>query len=968
MPLSEVLQNFLALTQDAVGICFQRHLESTPHWVFASPAFKRYFDTTEDILGQPVCGNPAWDAVAEQNPAEVPVRLRDGSTSWFKIGLFAVDEPDGRYICATFRDITHQRQTNDDLTQRLQDCQAQLASTQRALQDISDRHQRMKTALDAYPTSFAIFDKDLKLVLFNKAYEESMASEAGWIRLGMHWEDIVSDAMSCDLFPLHSKEEEAFLQELESPDEADVHSTDWEFTGDRHLRILQCKTDKGDRVVIRLDITELVRQKRSVEHAQARVLAAINAYPAPFCIYDAELRIAVWNDSYTELLTDDPSEIYEGMRIEDVLRLGLRNRSFPAAAEDEEGWIRDMIQAVETVQPIRDEQLSLDRHYRTLRSRSVNGDIVVLRLDTTELVRQQDALELTQSRLLSAIRAFPDPFAIYDGESRLQFWNPAFAECLTNKHDQIQVGMSPIDIFRIAVGEGRIPAAKGREEEWLNSFVDQNRQHYHLEEIEFAGDQHFRNIRSFSDNGEMVVLRLNITESVRQRRALEEYAERLKSANEEITYKAFHDELTGLGNRRYLSEKFKELCALRKEHGGELAALHLDLDRFKQINDTMGHAAGDYVLLEVAQLIRTHVRPGDVMARIGGDEFVILLWLPEDSDRPQELAETLVSEFSKPIDFHGRQCRSGVSIGIAHTRLSDETNLLINSDVALYKAKRSGRGRVGVFDSSDIDEMRRTKVLADDIIRGLEAKEFCPHYQPQIDVSTGQIVGVEALARWHHPEKGTLPPGYFLSVASDLDVVADIDRMIFSKALNECQDAFASDVSDLPSLSFNVSAARLQFDQINEIGELASTYSGQVSLELLETIFLEEESDEFLMRLDQLREMGISIEVDDFGSGRASVVALQRISPDHLKIDRRLIAPMSDGNNATRLVQSIVEIGHALDISVIAEGVETAEQARILARLGVQRLQGFYFSEPLALPDLLEFMNQNALLVRTGTG
>ncbi|MEO1306806.1 MAG: EAL domain-containing protein, partial [Pseudomonadota bacterium] len=350
------------------------------------------------------------------------------------------------------------------------------------------------------------------------------------------------------------------------------------------------------------------------------------------------------------------------------------------------------------------------------------------------------------------------------------------------------------------------------------------------------------------------------------------------------------------------------------------------------------------------------------------DEFVILLWLPEDSDRPQELAETLVSEFSKPIDFHGRQCRSGVSIGIAHTRLSDETNLLINSDVALYKAKRSGRGRVGVFDSSDIDEMRRTKVLADDIIRGLEAKEFCPHYQPQIDVSTGQIVGVEALARWHHPEKGTLPPGYFLSVASDLDVVADIDRMIFSKALNECQDAFASDVSDLPSLSFNVSAARLQFDQINEIGELASTYSGQVSLELLETIFLEEESDEFLMRLDQLREMGISIEVDDFGSGRASVVALQRISPDHLKIDRRLIAPMSDGNNATRLVQSIVEIGHALDISVIAEGVETAEQARILARLGVQRLQGFYFSEPLALPDLLEFMNQNALLVRTGTG
>ena len=191
--------------------------------------------------------------------------------------------------------------------------------------------------------------------------------------------------------------------------------------------------------------------------------------------------------------------------------------------------------------------------------------------------------------------------------------------------------------------------------------------------------------------------------------------------------------------------------------------------------------------------------------------------------------------------------------------------------------------------------------------------------------------------------------------------------MIFDKAIAECQTTLGG-LPKPPSLSFNVSARRVHFEEIAEIGQLANSYAGDVAFELLETIFLEEESEAFLMQLDQLRDMGISLEVDDFGSGRASIVALQRIAPDQLKIDRRLITPISEGNNAARLVQSIIEIGHALKIGVTAEGVETREQAEILGALGAERLQGYYFAKPLNLPDLLSYVHGNHRQYRRAGG
>lgn len=1103
MQLSDVLKDFLSLTQDAVGLGYRGPSDETARLVYINPAYSDLFGyAAEDVLGGPVdiVHDPeAWEEyVADVAPrfaagekrfhSETSCMRSDGSTFWASISFFAFDDEEngGRYSCATFRDLSDLKAREDAAAQALKDRDALLAKQDGMYQEMLATQTRLLSAINAYPDPFVIYDKDMQLVISNTAYKKTMSTDPDAIKPGMHVIDVMNVAFDCGLLDVPPQGRETYLDRLKNPEKISRTAEDIELPGDTHHRILRSVAENGDWVIIRLDISELVRQRRqstemhertisalnaypdpfaiydaeerlvmwndafarsiaddpgdlqvgmtstavqalgvsngrfkandlndprkltnvgakgaklpphtdlelpgdvhqrvlrneapngdvviiqmnttelvhqrrNAEALQERLLAAISAYPAPFCIYDSAYELVVWNDSYAMAITDDPHDLYAGMTLEEAMRVGLRNQRFAEAKGQEEAWLKATLKASRIVEPVQDLEIDGDTHHRLLRSRSRNGDLVVVRLDTTELVRQRRALQETQDRLISAINAFPDPFAIYDKSLDLVVWNPAFTASLTDNPDDIKVGMNVSKIVGLAVQNGQVPAAKGRENEWLDEYVSPEMAHVEEEDFEFANDIHYRIIRSRSENGETLVLRLNMTESVRQRRALEEYAHQLEEANQQVTFKALHDQLTGLGNRRFLSEKFEELSERRRKERGELAALHIDLDRFKQINDTIGHAAGDQVLIDVANRIRRNVRADDVVARIGGDEFVILLRVPEGSDRPETLANALLIDLIKPSFFEGRECRFGASIGIAQTPLADEKDLLTNSDVALYKAKRAGRGQLAVFDTSDIEEMRHTKRLADEIMYALERREFLPYYQPQVDAKTGVVVGVEALARWHHPSKGVLSPDKFLPVATDLNVVADIDRMIFEKAIVECEDAFR-EFERMPNLSFNVSANRIQFEEIAEIGRLASAYSGDIAFELLETIFLEEESDAFLMQLDQIRDMGITLEVDDFGSGRASIVALQRIAPDQLKIDRRLITPMEDGNNATRLVQSIIEIGHALEIGVIAEGVETQDQARILGELGAGRLQGFYFSPPLSLPNLLTYLDNN---------
>ena len=422
--------------------------------------------------------------------------------------------------------------------------------------------------------------------------------------------------------------------------------------------------------------------------------------------------------------------------------------------------------------------------------------------------------------------------------------------------------------------------------------------------------------------------------------------EHAKAAVEETS---LHDFLTGLPNRRHLDVVLERLRSETGDRLEKIAILQIDVDRFKQINDTHGHAAGDAVLVHAARMMRRLMYDGEFLARIGGDEFVVVCSLESDPLRAERLAGGIVETMRQPFEVNGVQIRIGVSIGVASAdcNLVDRERLLTNADVALYRAKHDGRNRFSFYTDALHAEIVSSKRLADEILAGLETGAFEPFYQPQVDARTREIVGVEALVRWRHPTRGILTPDAFLRIAEEIDVLATIDRQVLEKGLADLSEWRAAGVC-VPRLSVNVSARRLN-DPLLVPGLLALGLApGTVSFELLESIYLDESSDVVAWNLDRIRELGIGLEIDDFGTGYASIVSLTKLKPNRLKIDRQLTRPVVDSLAGRSLVQAIVEMGRSLEIEILAEGVETAEQAEILTDLGCDALQGYHFAAPLS--------------------
>ncbi|MEL7149228.1 MAG: EAL domain-containing protein [Pseudomonadota bacterium] len=601
-------------------------------------------------------------------------------------------------------------------------------------------------------------------------------------------------------------------------------------------------------------------------------------------------------------------------------------------------------------EPPEDYTLTLVRNIDTLKNREQSAELALI--ENEHLLTK---LEAVQTRLMSAITMSPDPFCIYDARDRLVIWNPAFAKTVAPNPDDLQKGMLQHEILDLGLANGFIDDAIGREEEFRTKYLAAWHKGGVLSPVVRIRGRDYKVIRSESPNGDRVFRRVDISEHLRQQRELQNYAERLEVANREISEQALHDELTGLGNRRYLNTRLEDLKDVRRNTGLEIAALHTDLDRFKQINDTMGHAVGDHVLKHVADILRTQVREEDVVARIGGDEFVVLTMCAPESENPDKLAGRLIDEICRPIPYDDRLCRIGASVGIARTPVIAVDELIACSDIALYKAKTGGRAMKATFDHRDLDALRSNKRLSDDIFRGLDAFEFIPLYQPQVNLDTGDVVAFEVIACWQHPERGLLPMSEFASTAMEVQADRKIEGMVFQKAIEECRRHFG-EVADMPVLGFNVGLSRLMDAAL--LADLDDLRKGElVVFELNETVFLEDLNASILQRFETLRDLGISLEVDDFGSGRASIVGLRQIAPQRLKIDRHLIEPIATSEGARRLVRSIIDFAGALNIGITADGITSDAQVQELLSLGCRRGQGPFFARPGPLKGLSKKSN-----------
>jgi diguanylate cyclase (GGDEF)-like protein len=440
----------------------------------------------------------------------------------------------------------------------------------------------------------------------------------------------------------------------------------------------------------------------------------------------------------------------------------------------------------------------------------------------------------------------------------------------------------------------------------------------------------------------------------------------LQATKERIEFNALHDSLTGLPNRRFLDEMLAQHIE-RFEAGERGALLHIDLDRFKQINDTLGHAAGDAMLMYAAGVLKANLGPGDFVARVGGDEFVVLCRIGEMSEavwneQLAALADRIIEQMHQPVLYDGHECRFGVSIGIASDQETDADprRLLVNADLALYRAKGRGRGRFQFFNEALQAEIVTTKRTADDILSGLERGEFIAYYQPQVDAVTHEIIGVEALARWNHPTEGIRAPSAFVKIAEELNVVATIDRMILEQTLRNFAEWEAEGLN-IPKASVNVSARRLHDEElIHSLGEM-KIRPGTIAFELVESIFLDENDELVTWNVEQIKNLGIDIEIDDFGTGYASIVSLLKLKPRRLKIDRQLVMPIVRSAGQRQLVGSIIDIGKSLGIEVLAEGVETMEHAQVLKGLGCHALQGYAFAHAMSPAELKRFVQARQL-------
>ncbi len=430
----------------------------------------------------------------------------------------------------------------------------------------------------------------------------------------------------------------------------------------------------------------------------------------------------------------------------------------------------------------------------------------------------------------------------------------------------------------------------------------------------------------------------------------------LELAKNRIEFNALHDPLTALANRRKLDIELDELSQSGRNHRTKFTILHLDLDRFKEINDTLGHAAGDAMLVHASRVLTRNVPRGDLVARIGGDEFVVLARRAVTAAELSELCERIIVEINKPIDFEGFSCRCGISIGIAQASgiSPDARRILVNADIALYQAKEKGRNCHEFFTPDLQANIVSKKRMADEILTGLERDEFTVWYQPQFETATMQLSGAEALVRWNHPDKGVIASNHFIKVAEELNVMARIDQLVLEKTLRDQMRWTALGVK-VPRISVNVSSKRLHDATLVEQLHGLAIDPGAICFELVESIFLDESDDVVTENIEKIKALGIDIEIDDFGTGHTSILSLLRLKPKRLKIDRQLVMPILNSPQERALVRSIIEIARSLGVETVAEGVESLDHAGLLRQLGCDYLQGYAFAKPLPFDEFSRF-------------
>ncbi|MFZ6718675.1 EAL domain-containing protein [Undibacterium sp. Ji49W] len=443
-----------------------------------------------------------------------------------------------------------------------------------------------------------------------------------------------------------------------------------------------------------------------------------------------------------------------------------------------------------------------------------------------------------------------------------------------------------------------------------------------------------------------------------------------RRSEKKILQLAHYDELTGLPNRFLYNQHLSRSLAIAERNRSQLAVLFLDLDRFKNINDTFGHDEGDQVLRTVARSFRACLRESDIIARIGGDEFILLIDQFSEARDLGDVADKLLFEAAQPFEINGQECQLSASIGIATFPADgkDAQTLLKNADIAMYRAKNKGKDNYQFYASEMNTHTVERLAFEARLRKALERREFVVHYQPKLDVVSGRIVGAEALVRWNHPERGLLSPVDFIALAEEAGLVARLGMLVLDIA---CRDilSFRAVDKDFGRVAVNLSGAQFNdahmLDEVKSVVDFWRVPSNSIEFEITESMVMHNR-EQAIALMDGLKDAGFTLSIDDFGTGYSSLAYLKRFPVDSVKVDRSFIKDIPDDPNDTAIVLAIVAMAHTLGIKVIAEGVDSATQLATLRECKCDEYQGFYFSKAVPDKEFLQLLQRQTRLGMPG--
>ena len=701
-----------------------------------------------------------------------------------------------------------------------------------------------------------------------------------------------------------------------------------------HEDVTELRKAERERIAARAEAERAALEARA---AHARLRDAFEVVPEGLVLFDAEDRYLLWNRNYTQLYPESADLVRPGARIEDVLRASLARGQYPDALGREEEWLAERLTRHARAENNHEQILPHGRWMRVEERRTADGGSIGVRIDITELKQREQELQAQNLRFDTALNNMSQGLSMFDREQRLVVCNERYAKLYGLPLELTRPGTTFQQILdhRIANRVYAVDSQEDHARELLSSIGDNLPL---IRVVEFTDGRAIVVKRQPMADGGWVTTHEDITE---QRRT-----------EARISHMAHHDGLTDLANRVLLRERLEETLE-RRPRDAEVAVLCMDLDRFKDVNDTLGHPMGDALLKAVALRLRGCVRDADIVARIGGDEFAILQAGVGQPVSATALARRIIDAISLPYELEGHQVVLGTSVGIA-VAPGDGTEpdqLVKNADLALYRAKGDGRGTYRFFEPGMDEAAQARRKLELDLRSALSTGAFELYYQPLVDLDRNEVSCFEALLRWNHPERGLILPDDFIPLAEETGLIVPIGEWVLRQACAE-----AASWPGQVRVAVNLSA--VQFNVVNLVELVFSAIgasrlaASRLELEITETALLENTESAFAT-LKRLRHMGVRISLDDFGIGYSCLSYLRRFPFDKIKIDRSFIRDMGSDRQSVAIIQAVIGLGASLDMATVAEGVETRDEFDCLRAFGCTEVQGYYISPPRPASEVI---------------